>query len=135
MAVDDGRVVSNFITQALRNEDITIYGDGSQTRSFCYVSDLIDGILKVMNLKSPLESPINLGNPNEFTVLELAGNIISKINTKSRLIKLELPSDDPKQRKPDISLANELLAWSPKISLDMGLDLTIKYFTEILKVR
>ena len=88
-----------------------------------------------MNLKSPLESPINLGNPNEFTVLELAGNIISKINTKSRLIKLELPSDDPKQRKPDISLANELLAWSPKISLDMGLDLTIKYFTEILKVR
>ena len=135
MAVDDGRVVSNFITQALRNEDITIYGDGNQTRSSCYVSDLIDGILKVMNLKSPLESPINLGNPNEFSVLELAGNIISKINTKSRLIKLELPSDDPKQRKPDISLANELLAWSPKISLDTGLDLTIKYFTEILKVR
>jgi UDP-glucuronate decarboxylase len=133
MAVDDGRVISNFITQALRNEDITIYGDGNQTRSFCYVSDLIDGILKVMNLKSPLESPINLGNPKEFTVLELARNIISKINTKSRLIKLELPSDDPKQRKPDISLANELLAWSPKISLDMGLDLTIKYFTEMLK--
>ena len=133
MAVDDGRVVSNFITQALRNEDLTIYGDGSQTRSFCYVSDLVDGILKVMNLKSPIESPINLGNPKEFTVLELAENIISKIDTKSRLVKLALPSDDPKQRKPDISLANELLEWSPKINLDMGLDLTIKYFTEILK--
>ena len=128
MAIGDGRVVSNFIIQALRNEDITIYGDGSQTRSFCYVNDLAEGIIAVMNLKERHTTPINLGNPNEFTMLQLAELVIEITGSKSKLIFCELPSDDPKQRKPDISLAEEKLNWRPKISLSQGIQETVNYF-------
>ena len=128
MAVNDGRVVSNFILQALKNEPITIYGDGSQTRSFCYVDDLIEGFIRIMNSQLGMTGPINLGNPHEFTMLELAEKIINKTNSKSRLVFEDLPSDDPKQRKPDIGLAEEILSWTPKIQLDQGLDKTISYF-------
>jgi UDP-glucuronate decarboxylase len=128
MAVNDGRVVSNFILQALRGEPITIYGEGSQTRSFCYVDDLIEGFIRIMNTKQDVTGPINLGNPHEFTMIELAQKVISKTNSNSQLVFEELPSDDPKQRKPDITLANEVLSWSPKIELDEGLNRTIAYF-------
>jgi UDP-glucuronate decarboxylase len=128
MAVNDGRVVSNFILQALRGEPITIYGEGSQTRSFCYVDDLIEGFIRIMNTKQEVTGPINLGNPHEFTMIELAQKVISKTNSNSQLVFEELPSDDPKQRKPDITLANEVLSWSPKIELDEGLNRTIAYF-------
>jgi UDP-glucuronate decarboxylase len=130
MRKDDGRVVSNFITQALKGEDITIYGDGSQTRSFQYVDDLIDGMVKMMN--SNYFGPINLGNPEEFSVLELAHKIISLIDSKSKIIFKPKLQDDPKKRKPDISKAKELLSWEPKVSVEEGLKKTIKYFKEIM---
>lgn len=126
MDKDDGRVVTNFINQALRGEDITIYGNGEQTRSFCYVDDLIRGFRLLMN--SNISTPVNLGNPVEFTVLELAEKVIKKTNSKSKLVFLPLPGDDPKQRKPNISKAKTNLGWEPKVSLDEGLDLTIEYF-------
>lgn len=124
----DGRVVSNFIIQALRNEDITIYGTGKQTRSFCFVEDLIKAIIKMMNSRADLLGPINLGNPMEFTMLELAQKVIEFTNSKSKIVYKELPGDDPTQRKPDISLAKEELDWEPKILLEEGLKRSITYF-------
>lgn len=124
----DGRVVSNFIMQALNNQDITIYGDGSQTRSFCYVDDLIDGMIRMMNSEESFTGPVNLGNPGEFTIKQLAQKVIEKIDTKSKLIYKPLPQDDPTQRKPMINLAKEKLGWEPKIMLDEGLNKTIEYF-------
>ena len=126
MVQDDGRVVSNFIVQALCNKPLTIYGEGDQTRSFCYVEDLIDGFIKLMN--SNYCKPINIGNPCEFTILELAKMIKEKINPNLKLIFKKLPTDDPKQRKPNINLAKKELSWEPKINLDQGIDLTIDYF-------
>ena len=127
MAVDDGRVVSNFIVQALRGEDLTIYGDGSQTRSFCYQSDLIEAILRLMTL-SEEDSPTNIGNPNEITVAELAELVIQTTGSKSRIVSLPLPSDDPMQRCPDITKARATLNWEPKISLVEGIEKTVEYF-------
>lgn len=132
MAVDDGRVVSNFIVQCLRDEDITIYGDGAQTRSFCYVADLVEGMHRAMNHKD-YSLPINLGNPHEFTILELANHIKEITGIKSELVYKELPEDDPVKRKPDIALAKKLLGWEPKIPLKEGLKKTIEYFKEELK--
>ena len=132
MRPDDGRVISNFIVQALQGKDITIYGDGSQTRSFCYVDDLIEVIIKLMNTEKGFTGPVNLGNPFEFSILELAEIIIDLTNSKSKLIFNDLPQDDPKQRQPDITLAKEKLNWEPKIQLKEGLPKTIKYFDEIL---
>ncbi|PKM91829.1 NAD-dependent dehydratase [Candidatus Falkowbacteria bacterium HGW-Falkowbacteria-1] len=131
MALDDGRVMSNFIIQALKNENITIYGDGSQTRSFCYISDLVDGMVKMMN--SDFSGPINLGNPNEMTIKSLAEMIIKKLNSKSKLIFMNLPEDDPKQRCPDISLAKSKLNWEPKVSLEEGLDYISDFFKKKLE--
>ena len=128
MNPSDGRVVSNFICQALKNEDITLYGDGTQTRSFCYVSDLIDGFVKLMNSDDTITGPINLGNPCEITVKQLAEAIIELTHSKSKLVYLLLPSDDPLQRKPDITKAKELLGWEPKVNLRQGLIKTISYF-------
>ena len=128
MSLNDGRVVSNFIVQALKSEDITIYGDGSQTRSFCYVDDLIDGLIKLMESPGSVHGPINLGNPTERTVKNLADLVIAKTKSKSQVIFHELPQDDPKQRKPDISKARDILNWEPKIDIDQGLENTIKYF-------
>jgi UDP-glucuronate decarboxylase len=125
MSVDDGRVVSNFIVQALRGDDITIYGDGSQTRSFCYVDDLIEGMLTVFN--SNIQTPVNVGNPGEFTMLELAQKVLQITRSKSKLKFLPLPKDDPKQRRPNITLAKSL-NWEPNISLDKGLQPTVEYF-------
>ena len=133
MNPEDGRVVSNFIMQALRGEDITIYGDGKQTRSFCYVSDLIDGMVKMMNSESGFTGPVNIGNPTEFTMLELAEQIIELTGSKSQLVFKELPEDDPMQRKPIIKLADEKLTWHPKINLEEGLIETINYFKNIAK--
>jgi UDP-glucuronate decarboxylase len=124
----DGRVVSNFIMQALRNEDITIFGNGSQTRSFCYVSDLIDGLCRLMNSADGFTGPVNIGNPVEFSILELAEHVIAMTNSKSKIIELPLPQDDPRQRKPDISLARKELGWEPGIALREGLEKTIAYF-------
>ena len=133
MNPEDGRVVSNFIVQALKGEDITIFGDGLQTRSFQYVDDLVEGMIRMMNSKDEFLGPVNLGNPNEFTMLELAENIIRITNSKSKLIHLALPKDDPKQRQPDIRLAkNELNGWTPNIELEKGLKRTIKYFESII---
>ena len=132
MHPNDGRVVSNFIVQALKGEDITVYGDGTQTRSFCYVDDLIDCIFKMMNTSDEVIGPINAGNPTEFTIIELAENILSLIGGRSRIIFKPLPSDDPKQRKPDISRAIQGLNWEPKVSLFDGLKRTIEYFREII---
>jgi len=132
MRPDDGRVVSNFIVQSLQGKDITIYGDGSQTRSFCYVDDLIEVIIKLMNTEKGYTGPMNLGNPCEFSILELAEIIINLTNSKSKLIFKDLPKDDPKQRQPDITLAKDKLNWEPKIQLKEGLPKTIKYFDEIL---
>lgn len=126
MNPEDGRVVSNFIVQALKGEDITIYGDGSQTRSFCFASDLISGLVKLMN--STYTGPVNLGNPKEFTVKQLAELVIRKTDSQSTVVYQELPGDDPKQRKPDISVANAYLDWYPEIDLDTGLNMTIQYF-------
>jgi UDP-glucuronate decarboxylase len=132
MATGDGRVVSNFIVQALRGEDITIYGDGQQTRSFCYVSDLVDGFVRMMDKTESLVGPINLGNPNEFTMLELAEKVIAKTGSKSKMRFEPLPQDDPKQRQPDITKAKNQLDWQPKIQLDEGLDATIAYFKSVV---
>jgi len=130
---DDGRVISNFIVQALMNKDITVYGDGGQTRSFCYIDDLIRGITLLMNSEAAVIGPINLGNPKESTMLEIANHIIGLTDSKSRITNLTLPPDDPRQRQPDISLANKVLKWSPTIGLDEGLRKTISYFAKILK--
>lgn len=126
MAQNDGRVVSNFILQVLRNEDITIYGDGSQTRSFCYVDDLVEGLIKMMNSK--LAGPVNLGNPSERTVLDFAKLVIELTNSKSKIINRPLPSDDPTKRRPDISLAKQELGWEPTVDIVEGLNKTIEYF-------
>jgi UDP-glucuronate decarboxylase len=127
MLENDGRVVSNFIVQALRGEDITIYGDGSQTRSFCYVDDLLEGMVRMMNTEG-LTGPVNIGNPGEFTIRQLAEKVISLTGSKSKIVSRPLPSDDPKQRQPDISLAREKLGWEPKVKLEEGLKKTIEYF-------
>jgi UDP-glucuronate decarboxylase len=132
MAIGDGRVVSNFVVQALRNEPINIYGDGKQTRSFCYVSDLVEGIYKLLELRDNPETPINLGNPNEFTILELAKIVIEITNSKSELVNNPLPLDDPKQRCPDISLAKSTLNWKPTIEIREGIEKTMVYFREML---
>lgn len=134
MHPQDGRVVSNFIVQALQNEPITVYGDGSQTRSFCYCLDLIEAFVRIMN-NTPDEftGPVNIGNPGEFTIKELAEKVLEKTGSKSKLTFLDLPSDDPTQRRPDISLAKEAFDWEPKIALDEGLDKTIEYFDNLLK--
>lgn len=128
MSFNDGRVVSNFIVQALKNQPITIYGDGNQTRSFCYVSDLIDGFIKLMFSKPEVTGPINLGNPKEFTMLELAQEVIRQTNSESKISFQELPQDDPKQRKPDIEKAQKLLEWEPSVELVHGLEMTIEEF-------
>ena len=133
MLPNDGRVVSNFIVQALRNEDMAIYGDGTQTRSFCYVSDLIEGIIKMMNSSDDLIGPINLGNPNEISIFQLAQEIKRLTKSKSHIIYRELPQDDPTRRQPDITRAKKYLTWEPKVSLEDGLNETIAYFKEILK--
>jgi len=131
MSLNDGRVVSNFVVQALQGQEITIYGDGGQTRSFCFVSDLVDGIYLAFAIENFPDSPVNLGNPTEFTMLELAERILSKVETKSTLNFKKLPMDDPRQRKPDIRLASEILGWQPVVDLDSGLDYTISYFREL----
>jgi UDP-glucuronate decarboxylase len=133
MRPDDGRVVSNFIVQALKNEPITVYGDGSQTRSFCYIDDLIDGLLRLMDSPDHLTGPINLGNPEEHTILELAEKIIDLTGSKSKIVFKPLPQDDPKRRCPDISKAEKELNWKPKTPLEVGLKKTIEYFEGLLK--
>lgn len=133
MHPNDGRVVSNFIVQALRSAPITIYGDGSQTRSFCYVDDLVDGLIRLMNTPDEVTGPINLGNPVEFTILELARMVIALTGSSSKLIRKPLPLDDPRQRKPDIDLAHRTLQWRPVVALEEGLKITIDYFDRLLK--
>ena len=128
MALNDGRVVSNFITQALRGDDITIYGEGMQTRSFCYVDDLIEAMIQVMATPDDFTGPINIGNPREFTILELAQAVLRLTESRSRLVFKPLPTDDPKQRQPDIALAKKMLDWSPTVELDRGLEKTVSYF-------
>jgi UDP-glucuronate decarboxylase len=132
MAVGDGRVVSNFIVQALQGKDITIYGDGTQTRSFCYVDDLVKGIRRVFELPDSLDSPVNLGNPGEFSMIELANKVIAISGSKSKIEFEVLPEDDPKQRKPDIQKAQELLGWQPSVELDKGIEKTTSYFRKVL---
>jgi len=132
MSQSDGRVVSNFIVQALKNEPITIYGKGEQSRSFCYVTDLVDGIYKLLTLAEPITTPINLGNPNEFTVSELAKIVIEITGSKSKIIYKSLPQDDPMQRRPDISKAKQMLGWEPKIQLKEGIKHTANYFRSII---
>lgn len=132
MHPNDGRVVSNFIVQALKGEPVTIYGDGQQTRSFCYVDDLIEGLVRLMASGDDFLGPVNLGNPVEFTIKQLADEIISQTGSVSKLVQKPLPSDDPTQRKPDISLARERLGWSPSISLSAGIEKTISYFREVV---
>jgi UDP-glucuronate decarboxylase len=133
MHPNDGRVVSNFIVQALQGKDITIYGDGQQTRSFCYVDDLIDAIVKMMNSEDGFTGPVNLGNPGEFTMLQLAETILNLSGSKSKIIYQPCPQDDPRQRQPNIELAKERLGWHPKVNLEDGLRETIRYFKKILK--
>jgi UDP-glucuronate decarboxylase len=133
MHPNDGRVVSNFIVQALKGENITIYGDGQQTRSFCYVDDLIEGFVRLMSASPGITGPVNLGNPGEFTMLELAEKVLKLVGGKSKLTFMPLPADDPKQRQPNIRLAKEKLDWEPTVSLDQGLKKTVKYFTKLLK--
>ncbi len=134
MHPNDGRVVSNFIVQAIQNKDITIYGDGSQTRSFQYIDDLLEGLIRLMNTGDDFTGPVNIGNPNEFKIIELAEKVVKMTNSKSKIVFKSLPSDDPTQRKPNISLANKMLnGWEPKIQLDEGLDKTIHYFKSIIK--
>lgn len=132
MHPNDGRVVSNFIVQALRNEDITIFGDGMQTRSFCYVDDLIEGMIRMMNTGDQVTGPVNIGNPNEFTIRELAGLVIELTGSKSKIINLPLPADDPVQRQPNIEKAKKLINWEPEIQLREGLYKTINYFKKNL---
>ena len=134
MHPNDGRVVSNFIVQALKGEDITIYGDGSQTRSFCYVDDLIEAMLRMMDTEKGFTGPVNIGNPGEFSMLELAEKVLKLTQSRSRLVFQPLPADDPKQRKPDISLAKDKLGWEPKVCLEDGLHETIAYFRMLLSV-
>jgi UDP-glucuronate decarboxylase len=134
MALNDGRVVSNFILQALRGEDITVYGDGRQTRSFCYVDDLVEGLLRAMRA-ADLTGPVNLGNPNEFTVLDLAERVIRLTQSRSKVVFNALPQDDPTQRQPDIALAKERLGWEPTVQLEAGIKRTIAYFADQLRYR
>ena len=131
MHPNDGRVVSNFIVQALQGKDLTVYGEGSQTRSFCYVDDLVDGFMRFME-QDKIVGPMNLGNPGEFTMLQLAELVLKKVGGKSKITHLPLPSDDPKQRKPDISLAKDTLGWEPKVPLEQGIEKTISYFKSAL---
>jgi len=133
MHPNDGRVVSNFIVQALRGEDITLYGDGQQTRSFCYVSDLVDGLVRLMNSDDAVTGPINIGNPGEFTIRQLAETVLEMVGSKSKIINKPLPSDDPRQRQPDISRAREILGWEPTIKLTDGLKPTIEYFANEIR--
>lgn len=132
MHLNDGRVVSNFIVQALRGKPLTIFGDGTQTRSFCYVDDLIEGLVRLMDSFDEVTGPLNLGKPGEFTILELAKKVIELSNSRSEIIFEALPADDPRQRRPDITLAREVLGWEPKVELDEGLKKTIAYFDELL---
>ncbi|WP_104666240.1 UDP-glucuronic acid decarboxylase family protein [Ensifer adhaerens] len=132
MHPNDGRVVSNFIVQALKGEPITIYGDGSQTRSFCYVDDLIDGMVRLMESPAEVTGPVNIGNPGEFSMIELADLVLRIVGGPSKLVFLPLPQDDPKQRRPDISLATKTLGWEPKVTLEDGLKPTVAYFKEVL---
>ena len=132
MHPNDGRVVSNFIVQALKGEDLTIYGDGLQTRSFCYVDDLIEGMIRLMDTGDDVTGPINVGNPGEFTMIELAETVLKLTKSKSKLVRLPLPADDPKQRKPDITRARNTLGWEPKVNLEDGLKETISYFRNLL---
>jgi UDP-glucuronate decarboxylase len=129
----DGRVVSNFIIQALKDDDITVYGEGNQTRSFCYVDDLIEAFVRLMNSADEITGPINTGNPGEFTILELAEKVIALTGSKSKIIKMPLPQDDPKQRRPDITKAKALLGWEPRLPLDEGLPKTISYFDGLVR--
>lgn len=131
MHPNDGRVVSNFILQALRNEDITVYGDGSQTRSFCYVDDLIEGMIRMMNGPDDFVGPVNLGNPGEFSIMELAEKVIQMTNSRSKIIFKPLPQDDPMKRRPDISLAKKHLNWQPTVNLEEGIEKTIAYFSDL----
>jgi UDP-glucuronate decarboxylase len=133
MHPNDGRVVSNFVVQALLERDITVYGDGGQTRSFCYVDDLVDGLVRLMQTKDSITGPINLGNPSEFTILDLASQVIELSGSRSRIVHRALPQDDPKQRKPDISKAQDLLDWQPRIAIREGLARTISYFEKLLQ--
>lgn len=128
MAADDGRVVSNFIVQALTGQDLTVYGEGQQTRSFCYADDLVEGLMRLMAAPNGSKQPVNLGNPHEFTINELAQLVLEKTGSSSKLVYMPLPKDDPRQRRPDITRASELLGWEPKVMLDEGLDRTIAYF-------
>ena len=132
MAVSDGRVVSNFIVQALRGEEITVYGEGKQTRSFCYVDDLVDGLIRMMNSEKDFTGPVNLGTPVEFTILELAKMVIRMTGSASRIVFSPLPQDDPVQRRPDITLAREKIGWEPHVLLEEGLEKTIAYFQQVL---
>jgi UDP-glucuronate decarboxylase len=132
MHLNDGRVVSNFIVQALRGKPLTIFGDGTQTRSFCYVDDLIEGLVRLMNTNDDVTGPINLGKPSEFTMLELAEKVIELSNSKSEVVFMKLPADDPMQRRPDITMARKILEWEPEVELEEGLKRTIAYFDEIL---
>ena len=134
MALNDGRVVSNFIIQALTNQDMTVYGDGSQTRSFCYVDDLVEGLVRLCESED-LTGPVNLGNPAEFTILELAETIIRMTGSRSNIVHNPLPADDPLQRNPDISLARSKLGWEPQVPLEQGLSKTISYFEKRLSAR
>jgi len=128
----DGRVVSNFIVQALRGQDLTLFGDGEQTRSFCYVDDLVDGLMRLMATRSDFGGPVNIGNPGEFTIAELAALVLELTGSRSTIVRRPLPQDDPRQRKPDISLARETLGWEPKVALRQGLERTIAYFDALL---
>ncbi len=132
MHPNDGRVVSNFIVQALKGQDITMYGDGSQSRSFCYVDDLLEGMIRLMNSREEFTGPVNIGNPNEFTMLELAEKVIKLTGSSSKIIHMPLPADDPTQRQPNITLAKQELGWEPKIMLDEGLTRTIDYFKSVI---
>ena len=132
MDPNDGRVISNFVNQALRGEDLTVYGDGKQTRSFCYVDDLIEGIYRMMNSPEEITGPVNLGNPGEFTMLELAEEVLHQTSSGSKLVFHELPKDDPKQRRPDITKAKQLLNWEPKVPLREGLGKTIDYYKGLM---
>jgi UDP-glucuronate decarboxylase len=133
MNPDDGRVVSNFIVQALRGQDITIYGDGQQTRSFCYVDDLVEGMLRMMDTETGFTGPVNIGNPGEFTMLQLAEKVLTLVGSKAKLVHKPLPQDDPKQRKPVIALAKSKLGWEPKVNLDDGLKETVAYFRRVVQ--
>ena len=133
MHPNDGRVVSNFIIQALLDRDLTVYGDGTQTRSFCYVDDLVDGLIKLMATKDQVTGPINIGNPGEFSMLQLADMIIEMVGSRSRIVHRPLPENDPRQRRPDISRAQEILSWAPRTQLKEGLGRTISYFEDLLR--